>query len=136
MNTRYDSAYNLSYYNISPASIGITGEIYLAELAGPEVFLELSGKFWHSRSYVLGTAAIYLNARIPEISRVAVLDADELNDFEEIVDDFTGDIVEVIDRRAPDYNGDRDTMIYQGIDPNTRGPFPGGLNGEFKIIPA
>ena len=118
------------------ASIGITGEIVLAEIEGPEVILSLSGKFWHTRSHVLGRAAMYLNARIPEITRVSVMDPDELNDFEEVIDEFTGDIIEVIDRMAPDFNGDRNTMKYQGIDPDMRGPFPGGSNGEFKIIPA
>lgn len=110
----------------------------MAEIEGPEVFLTLSGKFWHTRSHVLGRAAMYLNARIPEIIRVSVLDRDELNDFQEIIDEDTGDVIEVIDRRAPDFNGDRETMIYQGIDPDMRGPFPisGSSGGDFKIIPA
>ena len=118
------------------ASIGITGEISLVEVDGPEVYLSLSGKFWHTRSFVLGRAAMYLNARIPEIMRVSVLDPDELNDFEEVVDEDTGDIIEVVDRRSPDYNGDRETMSYQGIDPDMRGPFPVSGGGDFKIIPA
>lgn len=81
---------------------------------------------------------MYLNARIPEINRVSVIDSDNLNDFEEVVDEDTGEIIEVIDRRSPDYNGDRETMTYQGIDPNMRGPFPvsGGGGGEFKVIPS
>jgi len=79
---------------------------------------------------------MYLNARMPEIVRVSIVDPDELNDFEEIIDDYTGEIIEVIDRKAPDFNGDRSTMVYQGNDPDMRGPFPGGLSGEFKIIPA
>ena len=49
---------------------------------------------------------------------------------------LAGEIIEVIDRKAPDFNGDRSTMVYQGNDPDMRGPFPGGLSGEFKIIPA
>jgi len=28
-----------------------------------------------------------------------------------------------VDKRAPDFNGDRETMEYQGIDPDARGPF-------------
>ncbi len=96
------------------AFIGITGEISLVEVDGPEVILTLSGKFWHTRSYVLGRAAMYLNARIPEITRVSVDDSDELNDFEEIVDEDTGDVIEIIDRRSPDFNGDRETMTCQG----------------------
>ena len=119
-----------------PASIGITGEIALVEVAGPEVYLTLRGKFWHSRSHILGRAAMYLNARIPEIMSVSVLDPDELMDDEEVVDDCTGDILEVIDRRSPDYNGDRQTMRYQGIDPDMRGPFVTTMGGDFKIIPS
>ena len=30
---------------------------------------------------------------------------------------------------APDFNGDRATMEYQGIDPDVRGPFPPGTGG-------
>ena len=43
------------------------------------------------------------------------------------VDDETGEVVR--DWRAPDYNGDRATLEYQGIDPDERGPFSatGGL---------
>lgn len=119
-----------------PASIGITGEITLVEVAGPEVFLSLSGKFWHTRSHVLGRAAVYLNSRIPEIISVSVMDPDDLQDFEEVIDEDTGDIIEVIDRRSPDFNGDRETMIYQGIDPDTRGPFISSIGGDFKIIPS
>lgn len=119
-----------------PASVGITGEISLAEISGPEVVLNLSGKYWHKRSHVLGRAAMYLNARIPEIIHVTVPSEDELLDSIEVRDEFTGDIMEVIDRRSPDFNGDRATMEYQGIDPDMRGPFPSGMNGEFKIIPS
>jgi len=73
---------------------------------------------------------------MPEIIHVSVMDPDELNDMEEIYDDDTGECIEIIDRRAPDYNGDRATMKYQGIDPDMRGPFVSSLNGEFKIIPS
>mmetsp|Transcript_9180 Transcript_9180/g.10647 ORF Transcript_9180/g.10647 Transcript_9180/m.10647 type:complete len:248 (-) Transcript_9180:39-782(-) len=118
------------------ASLGITGEVSLYEISGPEVILSLSGKFWHTRSYVLGRIAMYLNARMPEITRVSIDNPDELQDFEYVHDVDTNEVIEVIDRRSPDYNGDRETMIYQGIDPDMRGPFPGGLNGEFKLIPS
>lgn len=96
----------------------------------------MSGSFWHSRSHVLGKAAVYLNARIPEINSVAVADLDELNDFDEIIDEDTGDIVQTIDRRSPDFNGDRETMKYQGLDPDQRGPFVRSVGGDFKIIPS
>lgn len=133
-----DSDYGKQMFGIhdAPASIGITGEIGLVEVAGPEVYLSLSGKFWHKRSHVLGRAAMYLNARMPEIMLVSVMDPDELLDEEEVVDDCTGDIIEVIDRRSPDYNGDRATMEYQGIDPDMRGPFVSTMGGDFKIIPS
>ena len=85
---------------------------------------------------MLGRAAMYLNARIPEIMHVTVSSEEELLDSIEVRDEFTGDIVEVVDRRSPDFNGDRATMEYQGIDPDMRGPFPSGMNGEFKIIPS
>lgn len=108
-----------------PASYGITGTIELVEVCGPEVILRLEGKFWHKRSHVLGLAAMWLNTRMPEIAEVNVENMDELNDTLEIRDEFTGDIIETIDRRAPDFNGDRQAMEYQGLDPDTRGPFPG-----------
>jgi len=132
------SDYGMTMFGVQdvPASIGITGEIALAEVCGPEVYLSLSGKFWHTRSHVLGRAAVYLNARMPEIISVSVLDPDELSDFEEVIDEYTGDIMEVIDRRSADYNGDRETMIYQGIDPDQRGPFVKTVGGDFKIIPS
>lgn len=116
--------------NIVIASIGITGEIEFKELCGPEVTLQLSGKFWHRRETVLGRAAMWLNARMPEIISVNVSDKDELSDFDEVLDEFTGDIMERIDRRSPDFNGDRETMEYQGIDPDMRGPFPLGVNSS------
>ena len=97
--------------------------------------LSLQGEFWHRRGTVLGRAAMWLNARMPEITEVRVDNMDDLKDFEEVVDEFTGDVVRVIDRRAPDFNGDRETMEYQGIDPDMRGPFPpGGFSS--MIIPA
>ena len=42
-------------------------------------------------------------------------------------DEDTGDVLE--DRRSPDWNGDRQTLAYQGIDPDTRGPFPNAQGG-------
>ena len=106
------------------ASCGITGSIEVYEICGPQVILHLSGEFWHRRETVLGRAAMWLNARIPEVNLVTVVDKEELNDFVEIRDEYTGEILDVIDRRAPDFNGDRETMEYQGLDPDVRGPFP------------
>uniref|UniRef100_A0A6U4A8F7 Uncharacterized protein n=1 Tax=Ditylum brightwellii TaxID=49249 RepID=A0A6U4A8F7_9STRA len=113
-----------------PASVGITGEIYFVEQHGPEVILALSGKFWHRRETVLGRAAMWLNARMPEITDVNVEDPNELLDYEEIIDDMTGEVLYAEDKRAPDFNGDRETMEYQGIDPDVRGPFPPGVLGS------
>lgn len=109
-----------------PASYGITGDLEFVELHGPEVILSLSGKFWHRRETVLGRAAMWLNACMPEIVQVNVENQEELKDFEEIVDECTGEVLEVRDKRAPDFNGDRATMLYQGLDPDMRGPFPSG----------
>lgn len=116
-----------------PASIGITGSIEFVEISGPEVVLSLRGKFWHRRETVLGRAAMWLNARMPEITDVNVNDLEELKDFEEILDDF-GEVLFRKDKRAPDYNGDRETMEYQGMDPDVRGPFPQGPMGPGSMM--
>jgi len=120
------------------ASYGITGDLEFVELQGPEVILSLSGMFWHRRDTVLGRAAMWLNACMPEITAVNVEDEEELKDFEEIVDEYTGEVLELRDKRAPDFNGDRATMEYQGMDPDMRGPFPQGpmSSGGSMISPA
>jgi len=118
-----------------PASVGITGELEFVEINGPIVVLSLKGEFWHRRETVLGRAAMWLNACMPEIVEVNVADMDELKDFEDIIDEYTGEVLYVNDKRAPDFNGDRGTMEYQGIDPDVRGPFQSGTEG-FKINPA
>jgi hypothetical protein len=100
------------------ASIDITGELSFVDLTGPEVTLMLDGAFWHRRESVLGRAAVWLNARMPEITDVNVANLDELEDFEEIFDEYSGEQLYVEDKRAPDFNGDRGTMEYQGIDPD------------------
>lgn len=105
------------------SDIGITGKLEFVELAGPEVTLSLSGSFWHRRATVLGRAATWLNACMPEIAEVNVADMQDLLDFDEIKDDITGEVVFVTDKRAADFNGDRGTMEYQGMDPDMRGPF-------------
>mmetsp|Transcript_12790 Transcript_12790/g.23885 ORF Transcript_12790/g.23885 Transcript_12790/m.23885 type:complete len:246 (+) Transcript_12790:30-767(+) len=122
------------------ASIGVTGSIEFVDLSGPQVTLKLDGKFWHKRSFVLGRAAMWLNARIPEITDVLVADQDELQDFEEIIDEITGEVLFRKDKRSEDFNGDRATMEYQGMDPDMRGPFPqggpmGGGSGGSMINP-
>lgn len=117
------------------ASVGITGEVQFADLEGPEVVLKLEGAFWHRRETVLGRAAMWLNACMPEIVQVRVADPQELEDFAEVIDDLSGEVLEVVDKRAPDFNGDRATMEYQGIDPDVRGPFPPGVGESFTINP-
>ena len=99
--------------------IGITGDIGLHSLDGPIVLLELRGRFWHRRETVLANARVYLMRAIPELADVDVFDEDDLLDV--VYDDETGEVVE--DRRSPDYNGDRDALTYQGLDPDERGPF-------------
>ena len=56
-----------------PESVGITGEIGFVDLDGPEVTLSLEGQFWHRRETVLGRAAQWLNACMPEITAVNVV---------------------------------------------------------------
>lgn len=107
------------------AQVGITGDVRLVEIDGPVVLIGLSGRFWHRRETVLRNAAAYLRRAIPEIASVEAADPDDLLDC--IVDDETGAVVE--DRRSPDFSGDRATLEYQGIDPDTRGPFAGGAGG-------
>ena len=110
------------------SAIGITGEVALVELDGPFVLLSLGGRFWHKRETVLRNAAAFLRARIPEIADVELAAPDELDDI--VYDDETGAVLEA--RRAPDWNGDRETLEYQGIDPDSRGPFAqpsGGFRG-------
>uniref|UniRef100_A0A0E0M2L5 Uncharacterized protein n=1 Tax=Oryza punctata TaxID=4537 RepID=A0A0E0M2L5_ORYPU len=46
-------------------SVGITGQVDLAELDGPFVKLRLKGKFWHTRATVLARIGNYLKNRIP-----------------------------------------------------------------------
>lgn len=99
------------------AAVGITGSIAFVELCGPEVTLSLDGEFWHKRSTVLGRAAMWLNARIPEITDVMVADLEDLEDFEEVVDEISGDVLFQRDKRSEDFNGDRATMEYQGCVP-------------------
>jgi len=111
------------------AGVGITGQVELVELHGPEVVLRLSGAFWHRRETVLGRAAMYINARIPEVLEVNVEDPSELEDVELIVDEDTGEVLEERSKQSPDFNGDRATMTYQGADPDMRGPFPQGTGG-------
>ena len=117
-----------------PASIGVTGTIEFVELCGPEVTLHLDGKFWHRRDTVLGRAAMWLNARMPEITDVLVADMDELKDYDEIIDELSGEVLFRNDRRSPDYNGDREVMEYQGRDPDMRGPFPQGPMGAGTMM--
>lgn len=112
------------------AQVGITGSIEFVEICGPEVTLSLKGRFWHKRSTVLGRAAMWLNARIPEITDVMVADIEDLKDFEEILDENSGDVLFRKDKRSEDFNGDRGTMEYQGLDPDARGPFPASPMGS------
>jgi len=126
-----DSDYGQQMFGIHdmPASVGITGSIELVEVQGPEVVLGMSGQFWHRRETVLGRAAVWLNACMPEIAEVNVEDQEELKDFEDVYDEITASLLYQYDKRAPDFNGDRATMEYQGIDPDVRGPFPPGTGG-------
>ncbi|XP_040383551.1 uncharacterized protein LOC121055336 [Oryza brachyantha] len=61
-------------------SVGITGQVDLAELDGPFVKLRLKGKFWHTRATVLARLGNYLKNRIPEILEVEIEDEKQLDD--------------------------------------------------------
>jgi len=119
-----------AFFGCHPESlaIGITGDVTLLHLDGPCVVVQLSGAFWHRRETVLANTAAFLMRRIPEIAEVTVPDEETLLDV--LRDEETGEIIE--DRRAPDLTGDRQTLIYQGIDPDTRGPFASGYGG-FRV---
>ncbi|KAK3133644.1 hypothetical protein QOZ80_6AG0539210 [Eleusine coracana subsp. coracana] len=61
-------------------SVGITGQVDLAELDGPFVKLRLKGKFWHTRATVVARLGNYLKNRIPEILEVEIEDEKQLDD--------------------------------------------------------
>ncbi len=99
----------------APASVGITGSIEFECLDGPEATLGLYSKFWHRRETVLGRAAMYLNARIPELASVRASSPSDLEDFVDVIDEYTGEVIYREDKRLPDFNGDRETMEYQEL---------------------
>ncbi|KAI4348904.1 hypothetical protein L6164_009569 [Bauhinia variegata] len=68
---------------IFDTSVGITGQVELAELDGPFVKIRMKGRFWHKRSTVLARLANYLKQRIPEILEVDVEDEKQLDDSPE-----------------------------------------------------
>lgn len=61
-------------------SVGMTGQVELADLDGPFVKISLRGRFWHERSLVLARLANYLKQRIPEILEVDIEDEKQLDD--------------------------------------------------------
>jgi|AntAceMinimDraft_5_1070358.scaffolds.fasta_scaffold142576_2 hypothetical protein len=79
-----DSDYGKSMFGCHPlpSCHGVTGEISFVDSEGPEVVLALEGAFWHRRSTVLGRAAMWLNACMPEITEVRVRDASDLEDYD------------------------------------------------------
>ncbi|KAH7512231.1 uncharacterized protein LOC107432250 [Ziziphus jujuba] len=64
-------------------SVGITGQVELAELDGPFVKISLKGRFWHKRSTVVARLGNYLKQRIPEILEVDIEDEKQLDDSPE-----------------------------------------------------
>ncbi|XP_010928169.1 uncharacterized protein [Elaeis guineensis] len=68
---------------IFDSSVGITGEVDLADLDGPFVKLRLKGRFWHQRAIVLARLGNYLKNRIPEILEVDIEDEKQLDDSPE-----------------------------------------------------
>ncbi|CAK7336194.1 unnamed protein product [Dovyalis caffra] len=70
----------LQFGQIFDTSVGITGQVELAELDGPFVKISLKGRFWHERSMVLARMGNYLKQRIPEILEVDIEDEKQLDD--------------------------------------------------------
>ncbi|KAH8522513.1 hypothetical protein H0E87_003234 [Populus deltoides] len=68
---------------IFDTSVGITGQVELAELDGPFVVISLKGRFWHERSMVVARIGNYLKQRIPEILEVEIEDEKQLDDSPE-----------------------------------------------------
>ncbi|KAJ0965252.1 hypothetical protein J5N97_026390 [Dioscorea zingiberensis] len=68
---------------IFDASVGITGQVDLAEVDGPFVKLSLKGRFWHKRVTVLERIGTYLKNRIPEILEVEIEDEKQFDDSPE-----------------------------------------------------
>uniref|UniRef100_A0A7N0THY1 Uncharacterized protein n=1 Tax=Kalanchoe fedtschenkoi TaxID=63787 RepID=A0A7N0THY1_KALFE len=73
----------IQFGQIFDRSVGMTGEVELAELDGPFIKLRLRGRFWHERSLVLARLANYLKQRIPEILEVDIEDEKQLDDSPE-----------------------------------------------------
>ncbi|XP_030441850.2 uncharacterized protein LOC115664045 isoform X1 [Syzygium oleosum] len=68
---------------IFDTSVGMTGQVELADLDGPFVKISLKGRFWHERSMVLARVGNYLKQRIPEILEVDIEDEKQLDDSPE-----------------------------------------------------
>lgn len=101
------------------AEVGITGDVELVDLEGPFVTIALSGRFWHRRRTVLQRVGAFLAERIPELVEVTLADPEMAEDF--VLDE---DGNPAVDKRSPDFNGDREAMSFNGYDPDQRGPFP------------
>jgi len=101
------------------AEIGITGDVDLVDIEGPFVTIALSGRFWHKRRTVLHRVGVHVSQRIPEIIEITLEDPEMAEDFE-----YNEDGELVLDKRSPDFNGDREMMAFNGYDPDQRGPFP------------
>ncbi|XP_008243465.1 PREDICTED: uncharacterized protein LOC103341707 [Prunus mume] len=73
----------IEFGQLFDTSVGMTGQVELAELDGPYVKISLKGRFWHERSVVLARLANYLKQRIPEILEVDIEDEKQLDDSPE-----------------------------------------------------
>ncbi|KAJ8768472.1 hypothetical protein K2173_021625 [Erythroxylum novogranatense] len=73
----------VEFGQVFDTSVGITGQVELAELDGPFVKISLRGGFWHKRSTVLARIGNYLKQRIPEILEVHIEDEKQLDDSPE-----------------------------------------------------
>ena len=59
-------------YDPKSREVGITGEIDLVEVAGPEIVVSLSGRFWHATDTVMLRVESFIKNRIPEVMEVTL----------------------------------------------------------------
>ena len=59
-------------YDPKSREVGITGEIALVEVAGPEIVVSLSGRFWHATDTVMLRVESFIKNRIPEVMEVTL----------------------------------------------------------------
>ena len=59
-------------YDAGSRSAGITGEIDLVEVDGPNIVIKLKGRFWHATDTVMMRVESFVKNRIPEVISVTL----------------------------------------------------------------